>query len=141
MLIVDASVLLKLFLAERDSDQVEALVQRNASIAAPDIASLEIAQAITKRLRNQEISEELARKKLAEWERFSSQGFVKLTPTLPLLPAAIKLSISLNHRLTDCIYLALANEHKSLLVTAEPRFVEVAGGTASNIHLLRDCSL
>ncbi len=141
MLIVDASVLIKLFLADRDSDQAEALVQRHTLIAAPDIANFEIAQAITKRLRNREISEELGRKKLAEWERFSSHGFVKLAPTQPLIPGAIELSISLNYSLIDCIYLALANERKSLLVTADPRFVEAVGDTINNIRLLRDVPL
>jgi len=79
------------------------------------------ALAITERHHNQGINEDVARKKLAEWERFSSQGFAKLAPTGPLIAAAAELSISPNYPLTHCSFLALAIERKAPLATTDPR--------------------
>lgn len=138
MLIVDASVLVKLFLAEPDSDLAESMIQNHSAIAAPDIAQVEVASAITRRFRNHEISEAQARKKLGEWERFSTHGFIKFSCTAPLLAPASDLSLALHHPLPDCVYLALANERKVPLVTADRRFVDKAEVAGANLRLLRD---
>lgn len=136
VIVLDASVLVKLFVDEPLSDEAQAVAARHAMILAPEIVRVEVASAITRKARNHELSAEAAAAKLADWREFAALGNVRLTPDRDVLPAAEQLSLGLRHPLADCLYLAVAERDGLPLVTADGPFVEaVAGRFPNTLHL------
>ena len=120
-LIVDASVALKWVLQEPDSAQADALLSEDLS--APTYLLAESASVLSRKVRLGELGLEQA------WHNMSllrSVG-VRLVGTLDLLEAALVLSVDLAHPIYDCLYLALAVEERSMLVTSDLQFAERVG--------------
>jgi len=53
-----------------------------------------------------------------------------LTPTQDLLAAAVEIAAALNRPLAECLYVALAEQWDTFLVTADQEMVRVYRGTA-----------
>ena len=135
MLVVDASVLVKLAAAEPDSDlAIDTLADRDDCIG-PDLLVTELASALAKKVRLAGLPLGLA---LLGFERalpFISQVF----ESKPLLRQAMSLSDELGHPLFDCTYLALALVQTCPLLTADIKFADraIAAGYAANVTTLR----
>ena len=58
----------------------------------------------------------------------------------PLLPAALDLAMSLDQTVYDCLYLALAEQRNSVMVTADRRFHDAVNNSiwADRILLIED---
>jgi len=123
VIVFDASVLVKLFAKERFSEIAEAVIDHYSLVFAPELVRVEVAGAITRKVRNKELSREDAVPALESWRKFLKTGSIQLTPDEELLPAAEILSLNLRHPLPDCLYLALAKRNKVSLVTADQPFV------------------
>ena len=136
--VFDASVLVKLFLAEPGSAWAEFAVHEHRIVAAPDLAHLEVASAITRASRNGTITSDEARRQLAAWRRFATLGNVRFTPLVELQPRAEEWSLDLRHPLADCIYLALAEVANAPLVTADAPFAEKARSRFERVRHLSE---
>ncbi|WP_374142511.1 type II toxin-antitoxin system VapC family toxin [Sphingomonas sp.] len=121
MLIVDASVVMKLLTREGGSTIAIDRVSRAQERTAPDWIQAEIASALAKKVRYAGLPIETAR------EAFAALPLIlpDLAPTAPLLASAIELSVELSHALYDCLYLALALQTGGKLLTADHKFVTV----------------
>jgi predicted nucleic acid-binding protein len=118
--VCDASVLFKLVIAEPDSPQATRFV-RSARVFVPEFIFLEIGDALTSRIRRQEIDIQEATDLLAGVRDLG----LEIRPILPFVDRALTMAGSLRHPIYDCLYLALAEDLNISLVSADRRFVDL----------------
>ena len=117
--VVDASVALKWVVEEEGSDAAVDLAQHE--LWAPDLMRIECANALWAKARRGELDH-------AEVvERADALGTVPMTlvPQEDVLSDAVRLALELGHPVYDCLYLALAVQRDTYVVTADRRFVNV----------------
>jgi len=136
--VVDASVAAKWLLQEPDSDRALGLLAEwksgHLEGFAPGILAAEVANTLWRRVVRGLISVDFAERLFA---LFSRLGF-PLLPTEHLAGAALELAIRYRHPVYDCLYLALALETRSELVTADTRLVRALSSTFPRVCLLHD---
>ena len=134
MLVVDASVIVKLVVDEPGTEVARAVVTARDDCVAPDLLTIEVASALAKKVRSQKLAEPLARLGMDNFAKFLSE----LTDTRLLIDHAATLSIATDHSLFDCIYLALAIERDCPVLTADVKFAvrAIAGGHGAHIRTL-----
>ncbi|MEQ1890189.1 MAG: type II toxin-antitoxin system VapC family toxin [Alphaproteobacteria bacterium] len=121
-LVVDASVACKWVLAEQGSGQARKLVESGEQLIAPAVLLVETANVFRRRLRLGEISEVQARHALTDVRAV----IYYLEPVETLIDAAFDLSITMNHPVYDCLYLALAQQQDCEMVTADKKLASRA---------------
>jgi len=143
MIIVDASVVAKWFLPEKGSAAALALQEGPAQLVAPDLIRMEVAAAITRRVRAEKekdrLSPEDAIERCGKWFRRLDQGILVLIPEHEMLKMAVKLSADCKHSLQDCLYLAVARHLGAPLVTADEPFHRRIKSYYKKISLLEGC--
>ena len=135
-LVVDASVAVKWFLAEKDSDLAARLQSFPARFVAPDWIFAECAQAFWKRIGKSEMSvgqADFALRDLRDW-------FADMPSAAALVPRALAIACEINHSAYDCVYLALAEREGAKVVTVDKRFLNAAkqGGRENLVLSLRE---
>ena len=132
--VVDASVALKWLIEEEGSDA--AIRLRDANLAAPALMRIEAANVLRSLAARQEI---------AASEAVELLGFLQTAPVSivehddALERDALELALTLRHPVYDCVYLALAQRMKRVLVTADLRFLRVVrSGGISAVTLALD---
>jgi predicted nucleic acid-binding protein len=124
-LVLDASVVVKLYVPETGSDAVADALEGARSCLAPDLVGPEVANALWKKVQRAELSADEAREIV---DAFARACPVELRPSLAYLAPALE--IAQRHRRTvyDSLYLALAVAEGCQLLTADRRFaVGLAG--------------
>ena len=121
-LIVDASVAVKWFFREADSQRALALKQRNQDLIAPELILAEIGSAAWKKRMKNEIDAAQA----VFVVRQASLVFSSLVPMSELAEAAMHLSATLLHPIYDCFYLALAERERAPIVSADDKLLGAA---------------
>lgn len=124
-LAVDASVAFKWFVPEEGDEQALALLDGMEPLWAPDLALIELGNALAGRLRPLPNGYQVA---AAALERLPTL-YSRLFPSAPLVPRALELSFELRHPIYDCIYLAMVEREDVKLVTADGRFMRAIAGT------------
>lgn len=120
-LVVDASVAVKWVVDEEGSEAAAELAMED--LEAPDLLYVESANVLwTKALRG-ELTEAEAAERLA----LLLEAPLRLIPSKGLLERAQALAFELEHPVYDCVYLALALDRDTELVTADGRFVNALG--------------
>lgn len=122
--VVDASVVAAAFFQEEHARAAGTLLASGADLFAPDLICAEVANVIWKRSGRGEIAPEEANELLDDFLRLPLQ----LTPSRPLVEAALPLALATGRTVYDCLYLALAIQTKSVLVTADRRLVNALAG-------------
>ncbi|MEX1163593.1 MAG: type II toxin-antitoxin system VapC family toxin [Nitriliruptor sp.] len=100
--VIDASVVVKLFVHEPDAEAAEEAVMR-APVLAPDLLLLEVASALRKKAKSGDLPSDAVQPALA-----SIQHHVALVPDADLALRAADLAVTWDHPVYDCVYLALA---------------------------------
>lgn len=129
--IVDASVVASAFFREDTSPMAQALLTSGCELFAPDMIYAEVANVIWKRYTRKEIDEQEARELLAD----SLILPVQITPNRQLAEPALKLALRTKRTVYDCLYLALAIQAKSVMVTADKRLVNALADTPLEKHI------
>lgn len=125
MIVIDASVAVKWFAPEAAHDLALRILDSGQRLIAPDFIVAEVASALCKKLKNNEVSEEQARQAISDLPGY----FDRLLPLPFLIEKAFGLSRDLDHSIYDCVYLACAIEFQSTLVTCdEPLLTKCRGG-------------
>jgi predicted nucleic acid-binding protein len=122
VLVIDASIAVKWVIEEEGSREAVALRGRGRLIA-PDLLVAECANILWKKARRSE----LARDEALLAARLLQGVDVELVPMRPLLAAAARLALALDHPAYDCIYLALAVERDCRFVTADQALLRKLG--------------
>jgi predicted nucleic acid-binding protein len=124
-LIVDASVAVKWFIDETDSEAAHLILDREAGLLAPDLLVVEVCNTAWRRTRIGDISRAQCR---AIADRIVETP-LELRPTVSLAPVATAIALAVDHAIYDCFYVALAELEGLRLVTADRRFVAKLAGT------------
>lgn len=118
--VLDASVWLKLFIAEPDSADAVALVEGEGRPVAPDLLFVEVANVLwLKRRQGTLTAEQVGQAVDSLLQLFSVFDVVW---SVELMGDALDLAVDLDHPVYDCFYLALAQRYDVPLVTADRAF-------------------
>jgi predicted nucleic acid-binding protein len=139
MIVLDASVAVKPYLEEAGSEAATELLAGTARLLAPELIRLEVAGALCRRVRNNELNAADAEMRCQHWLAELNKGLFALTPDRDLLAEAVALSTKLKHALADCLYLAVAIRSHAPLVTADRAFHERARPLYKKVTLLNGC--
>jgi predicted nucleic acid-binding protein len=136
MIVVDASVMAKCYQPEPDSERAMNLIKSNQRLLAPALIRVEVSSAICKRVRSGEVKAGDAILRCEKWREHLKNNAVYLVENEDLLAEAEQLSVDLKHALQDCLYLALAQRERTILITADEPFVKKARPVYPEIELL-----
>ena len=130
--VIDASVALKWVLDEPGSEA--AVTLRDQELVAPALWLAEAVNALWRRARIGEITDDEAASRFSEL----MNAPVASIAIEPHLEAALKLATEIGHPVYDCIYLALALHRRTHVVTADRRFASAAStpARAGSVRLL-----
>jgi len=137
VIVVDASVAVKWFIDEPGTNAAEAVLSGSETLIAPALIRVEVAAAITRKVRLGEIEVREAEEACRLWIAALSSGVPILSPDEDNIVSAIELAIQIRHPLQDCLYLALAHRVEGTLLTADPKFTERALGCYARVKCLK----
>ncbi|HEX3600321.1 MAG TPA: type II toxin-antitoxin system VapC family toxin [Lacipirellulaceae bacterium] len=123
--VIDASALIKLYINEVGSPEVERAVKAADSILAPDLLLAETGNILWKYVHRSELFAADANKVLGD----ILQMPIQLTASSELIEPALNIAIETNRTVYDSIYLALAIQSASILITADERLVNALATT------------
>jgi predicted nucleic acid-binding protein len=134
MLVIDASVAVKFVTEEPGSAEAYDIIIGPDPLIAPDWVLAECANALGKKVLNDQLSRNRAETSFAELPRF----FIRLFGTGSLLEAGFRLALDINYAVYDCLYLALALREEATMITADAKFAKAArrGGFAAQVRVL-----
>lgn len=136
LICLDASVVLKLVLAEPDASHADAVLQSDHRLMAPDLLRVEVASAISRRVRDQRLSEGSGRAAYAQWHFLIDHRALQLVHSEPLIDRAFEIAIEARHPVPDCVYIAAAESMGATVVTADRAMVERGRRVYERIELL-----
>ena len=105
-IVVDASVAVKWFVLEANSEHARRLLASDATLVAPDLIVAETANVMWKRQRVGGITPEQATEAVAALPLI----FAELLPSAHLVARAAAIARALDHPVYDCFYLAAAED-------------------------------
>lgn len=117
--VLDASVLIKLFIEEPGSVEAVAAVESAEQLLAPDLLLAESSDILWKRVQRDELDATVADELLTD----ILQMQIQYTPTRDLVEVALRLAIETKRTVYDALYLALAIQADAVLLTADERLV------------------
>ena len=117
-LTVDASIVVKWFVAEPLRDEARRLLSHRLDLHAPELLLAEFANTIWRKARRGEIKDPHPYFD----ELIGLPGVVTLYPTGELVDQAARIATEIGHPVYDCLYLACAQATASALITADKRF-------------------
>ena len=121
--VVDASVAVKWFLHEEDSEKALGIASSEIDLMAPTLLFVEVANALGKRVRRKELSRADA---IAAYRDLVSAPIARIAVDEQLTDEALELATVLSHSVQDCIYLAVAMRRDTRLLTADRNFAKAA---------------
>lgn len=124
MIVVDASIAIKWLVFEERSAEARALITQDERLIAPDLVSLEVHGAVLRLYRANTLTEKQARELLDAWRGLLADGVLILQPHEDIFDRAVEIALRIRHTLTDCLYLALAEQSGARLVTADRKLYE-----------------
>src|SRR5262249_25355235 len=111
---------------EPHSDVSAALLARPISWFAPRLMLVEVAAALRRKVAERELSPVVGTAALRTLRAATREGTVALADDEQLVSEALLLALDLDHRVPDCLYLALAEREGCALATADRRLATLA---------------
>jgi len=121
-LVVDASVVVRLFIPGAGTADARRLVERQRPIIAPALVYPECGNAIWKQARKDSLDAPAIEQLLEDLMLYP----IRTLPLRRLTTAALHLAVRLRHPIYDCYYLAAAILNDCELATADRRLAELA---------------
>ena len=119
-LTVDASVVVKWFVAEPMGDEARLVLGHRVQLHAPELVVAEFANTIWKKVRRKEIPDPGPYLQ----EIPALPNIIDLYPIANLAERAAQIAFELDHPIYDCLYLACAEITNSDLITVDRRFAD-----------------
>jgi predicted nucleic acid-binding protein len=137
--VVDASVGIKLYIAEPLSERTDELFRQLATdpaaeLVVPDLFYIECANILWKHVRRTGLPAARARQAVAELAKLG----LRRVSTLELIADALDIALSQSITAYDACYVALAHRLGMPFVTADERLARLLAGTAYRVHWLSD---
>jgi predicted nucleic acid-binding protein len=138
VIVIDASVAVKWFIEEHDSNLAkQLLLKEQGNLCIPDIFVVEVSATLVREANANKAEGEVFRTGLYHLiDMIDRQALVLQRKSPGHIADAGYLAIDLGHPLKDCIYLALAMEQGCELVTADMRFAAKAQGVWDRVRVL-----
>ncbi len=130
--VLDASVLIKLFFEEDHSDRAEQCVRAAEELHAPDLIWAEAGNVIWKRHRRGDLSVE-------DGAAIAMQMIglpLRIRPAADLVSDALSFAIQFDRTVYDGLYVALAVQTNSAMVSGDRRLVNALSGTPLEQHAI-----
>ena len=124
--ILDASVVVKIVVAEVGTAESLAVIERPLRWLAPRLMVIEVASALRQKAAGKALSPIHATAALSACLDAVADGVIGLADDEALAPAALNLALTLNHKVPDCLYLALAEREGAVLVSADRKLISLA---------------
>lgn len=124
--VLDASVAVKCFITEPESEAARALAGSGARLIAPEFIFAELASVAVKRTRRGDIDRAFADDMTASAPDLFDETF----PTGPLTPRAQEIAFEHGAFVYDALYLALAEERGAVMATADEKLVARLRGSS-----------
>jgi predicted nucleic acid-binding protein len=124
--VVDASVVVRWIVPEKGAAEALALLARSIDWIAPRLMLSEVAAALRRKVAAGELTSALATQGLDFVLGIVARGALRLHRDETVIRSAFALSIAHQHKVPDCLYLALAEETGAGLATADLRLSAIA---------------
>jgi predicted nucleic acid-binding protein len=124
-LVIDASVAVKWFVSEHDSEKAEEVSASGYSLLAPRLILIEVANALARKAMQKAIAPSDA----AEYVRALPQFFAGLLNVDDLIDSALQNACRYQHPIYDFIYLEAARRRDTQMLTADQKFLAKIRGT------------
>lgn len=131
-LVVDASVLAAAFFPEKHTAAARTVLLSDHELCAPDLIYAEVANVIWKRYRRKEINAEEASGLLTDILDLP----LEITPSEQLVGPALQLALRTGRTVYDCLYVALAVQEKTVMVSDDQRLVNALAGGPLEAHVM-----
>jgi predicted nucleic acid-binding protein len=125
ILVVDASVAIKWYVAEERRDHALALLGGRDELTAPEFIAIELANIVWKKSMRGEVGPEMAAAVLEDLPL----TFGEMIKTNGILQRAADLALALSHPVHDCLYIACAELVNGGLVTDDARLLKAVKDT------------
>jgi predicted nucleic acid-binding protein len=129
--VVDASVVGASLFREQHALAARAVLESGGDLYAPDFLYTELASVIWKRHRRGLISREEALGLLMDARVF----LIQVTPSTALVDRALRLALHTGCTVYDCLYLAMAEQTDTVMLTCDQRLVSALAGTLLENHV------
>lgn len=116
----------KIVVPEAGTTESLAAFDRPMRWVAPRLLVVEVASALRQKVTGQALTVVDASAALAATLDAIADGVVHLADDEDLVAAALNLAIALEHKLPDCLYLALAEREGAVLVSADRKLLSLA---------------
>ncbi|MFQ5954065.1 MAG: type II toxin-antitoxin system VapC family toxin, partial [Kiloniellales bacterium] len=123
--VVDASVAIKWFVEEDQSEEALRLLEREEPFYAPDLIVAEVTNIAWKKA----IRDEIERDQAQEIANAIRQGVPALYPSAELNERALEIGLTFNQPIYDCLYIACAEAVDGVLVTTDQKLLNTTKGT------------
>lgn len=117
--VLDASVAVKWFLPEADSEAAQQLLSRDYTLLAPDLIFSEVGNILWKRVLRGELTPEEAEIVLQTFGGIP----IEIHDSWPLMLLALEIACQTRRTVYDSLYLALAWHQSAVFVTADAKLV------------------
>ena len=130
-LTVDASIVVKWYVSERDSEQARLLLAHRLERYAPNLLLTEYANTIWKKARRNEIVEpQTYFQELSEIRKV-----ITIFSDADLIERASQIAVQIDHPVYDCLYVACAEATGSTLITADRRLRDIVADRALDVEV------
>ena len=131
--VVDASVAVKWFVPEVDAGHAARLLDGDLELLAPELVLAESANAVWKKVRRGELTEDEGRQVVAAIR----EAPFAITPATEFISPAYEIAIRYRRTIYDALYVALAVAHDGVLVTGDARLAAAFEGGPIGKHVRR----
>jgi predicted nucleic acid-binding protein len=129
--VIDASVLIKLYVDEIGSTEADRAVKNTDPLLGPDLLLPEAANILWKYVRRGELSPAEANEILVDIMQLP----IQITASQELIEPALRIAVETGRTVYDSLYVALAVQTASVLLTADERLANALAGTPYGGHM------
>jgi predicted nucleic acid-binding protein len=124
--VLDASVAVKVVVPETGTHESLEVLGRSVRWIAPRLMIVEVASALRRKVHGGQLSSLDAASALAVTLDAVDDGVIALADDEKLAQAALNLALSMDHKVPDCLYVALAEREGAFLASADRRLLSLA---------------
>ncbi len=124
--VLDASVAVRWVVEEEGSDEAAALLEQEVAWITPRLLLTEVASALRRKVADTALAPAVAGQSLDTLLQAVADGVIRLADDEQIIAQALLLAVSLQHKVPDCVYLALAEREGASIATADDRLARLA---------------
>jgi predicted nucleic acid-binding protein len=126
VVVLDASVAVRWVVDEAGSGEAAALLEQDIAWITPRLLLTEVASALRRKVADQALAPAAAGQSLDALLQAVADGVIRLVDDERVIAPALLLAMSLQHKVPDCVYLALAEREGAGIATADDRLARLA---------------